>query len=70
MKRSPFFQTRRRIISVRNTAAMLARETVSSPRRKKESRTATAVPAMPDQMLAVSNSIPGNTITASTLYGR
>ena len=49
---------------------MLARETVSSPRRKKESRTATAVPAMPDQMLAVSNSIPGNTITASTLYGR
>lgn len=46
---------------------MLAKETTRRLRLKKESMSATAVPMMPDQMLAVEKNISGNTITASTL---
>ena len=56
--------------SVKNTVAMLATETTSSPRRKNARTSATSVPATPDQMVDVENKIAGNTITVSTLYGR
>ena len=54
-------------VSTRKTVAILATDTTSSPRRKYASTKATAVPAMPDQMVEVEKRITGNTITARTL---
>ena len=53
--------------STANTAAIAASETGSKPFRKNASKSATAVPAMPDQMEDVQKRMVGKTMTASTL---
>ena len=48
---------------------MLARETTSKLRLKKARISATIAPTMPETRKLVEKKMPGNTMTASTLYG-